>query len=197
MWPSLLTIFTWRFTLHWTWEQPGVSAFSKWQTIKPLFLPVQTAPVRLNTLSAERRCHIISKTAHFRCCSVLDETCGMEWGHPSRFDMNRYIFHEDNVPTRFSNFLPSECDVELLTTKLSIQLLLTWVTSRLSSNDISFSIFDQRVSKLLKPALTCCYIWFSEEGNGRGRMPTQALPRCTKCNSPPINGQCTNHRIAV
>ena len=85
----------------------------------------------------------------------------MEWGHPSRFDMNRYIFHEDNVPTRFSNFLPSECDVELLTTKLSClssYCCMTWVTSRLSSNDISFSIFDQRVSKLLKPALTCCYI---------------------------------------
>ena len=28
-------------------------------------------------------------------------------------------------------------------------------------------------------------------------QPTQALPRCTKCNSPPINGQCTNHRTAV
>ena len=25
----------------------------------------------------------------------------------------------------------------------------------------------------------------------------QAPPCCTKCNSPPINGQCTNHRIAV
>jgi len=25
----------------------------------------------------------------------------------------------------------------------------------------------------------------------------QAPPRCTKCNSPPINGQCTSHRIAV
>ena len=25
----------------------------------------------------------------------------------------------------------------------------------------------------------------------------QAPPRCTKCNSPPINGQCTNHRITV
>ena len=25
----------------------------------------------------------------------------------------------------------------------------------------------------------------------------QAPPRCTKCNSPPINGQCTNHRIAA
>jgi len=25
----------------------------------------------------------------------------------------------------------------------------------------------------------------------------QAPPRCTKCNSQPINGQCTKHRIAV
>ena len=23
-------------------------------------------------------------------------------------------------------------------------------------------------------------------------QPTQVSPRCTKCNSPPINGQCTN-----
>jgi len=29
-----------------------------------------------------------------------------------------------------------------------------------------------------------CYIWYSEEGTGRG-------------NSPPINGQCTDHRITV
>jgi len=27
--------------------------------------------------------------------------------------------------------------------------------------------------------------------------PAQAPPRCTKCNSPRINGQCTNHRTAV
>ena len=26
--------------------------------------------------------------------------------------------------------------------------------------------------------------------------PAQFSPRCTKCNSPPINGQCTNHCIA-
>ena len=25
----------------------------------------------------------------------------------------------------------------------------------------------------------------------------QSAPRCTKCNSPLINGQCTNHRIAI
>jgi len=28
-------------------------------------------------------------------------------------------------------------------------------------------------------------------------QPTQATTICTKCNSPPINGQCTIHRIAV
>ena len=30
-----------------------------------------------------------------------------------------------------------------------------------------------------------------------GPQPAQASPRCTKCNSPPINGQCTNHHTAV
>ena len=37
-----------------------------------------------------------------------------------------------------------------------------------------------------------CYIWCSEEGRGRPGAPAQSPPRCTKCNSPPINGQCTN-----
>ena len=31
-------------------------------------------------------------------------------------------------------------------------------------------------------------------GDWAGPQPAQAPPRCTKCNSPPINGQCTNHR---
>jgi len=31
----------------------------------------------------------------------------------------------------------------------------------------------------------------------RGPQPAQAPPRCTKCNSSPINSQCTNHRTAV
>ena len=34
-------------------------------------------------------------------------------------------------------------------------------------------------------------------GDWAGLQPAQAYPRCTKCNRPPINGQCTNHRIAV
>ena len=28
-------------------------------------------------------------------------------------------------------------------------------------------------------------------------QPTQAPPLCTKCNSPPINGQSSNHRISI
>ena len=36
-----------------------------------------------------------------------------------------------------------------------------------------------------------------QRGGERGCGPAQSPPRCTKCNSPLINGQCTNHRIAV
>jgi len=35
------------------------------------------------------------------------------------------------------------------------------------------------------------------EGAWAGCGPANASHRCTKCNSPPINGQCANHRIAV
>ena len=31
--------------------------------------------------------------------------------------------------------------------------------------------------------------WVQRGGDRTGPQPTQALPRCTKCNSPPINGQ--------
>ena len=34
-------------------------------------------------------------------------------------------------------------------------------------------------------------------GDWVGPQPAQAPPRCTKCNSPLINGQCTNHRNVV
>jgi len=34
-------------------------------------------------------------------------------------------------------------------------------------------------------------------GERAGLQPAQSSPHCTKCNSPPINGQCTNHCIVV
>ena len=38
---------------------------------------------------------------------------------------------------------------------------------------------------------------FLDYGLGLGRAVAHPGPRCTKCNRPPVNGQCTNHRIAV
>jgi len=39
-----------------------------------------------------------------------------------------------------------------------------------------------------------CYIWYIDEGLPWADQP----PPCyTKCNKPPISGQCTNDRIAV
>jgi len=32
-------------------------------------------------------------------------------------------------------------------------------------------------------------------GDWAGPQPTEARPHCTKCNSPLINGQCTNRHI--
>ena len=51
----------------------------------------------------------------------------------------------------------------------------------------------------------CSVGWFStavhytvaEGEDWAGTQSAQAPPCCTKCNSPPISGQCTNHRIAV
>ena len=34
-------------------------------------------------------------------------------------------------------------------------------------------------------------------GAWAGSVLAKAPPHCTKCNSPPINDQCTNHCIAV
>ena len=34
-----------------------------------------------------------------------------------------------------------------------------------------------------------------QRGGDWAGQPAQSPPRCTKCNNPPINGQCTNHRI--
>jgi len=41
-----------------------------------------------------------------------------------------------------------------------------------------------------------CYIGTGRRGLG-GATAGAGPPRCTKCNSPPINSQCTNHHTAV
>jgi len=52
--------------------------------------------------------------------------------------------------------------------------------------------------KLVHCPLTGGLLHLVQRGeNWAGPQPAQAPLRCTKCNSPLINGQCTNRRIAV
>ena len=52
--------------------------------------------------------------------------------------------------------------------------------------------------KLVHWPLMCGLIHLVQRGGDWARpQPAQTPPRCTKCNSPSINSQCTNHRIAV
>ena len=47
------------------------------------------------------------------------------------------------------------------------------------------------ISNAFKVAFLVCYIWYSEKGRAWvGCGLAQSPPRCTKCNSPPITGQC-------
>jgi len=41
-----------------------------------------------------------------------------------------------------------------------------------------------------------CYVWYSEDGTGRGCSPPRPLLAVPNVTAPPINVQCTNHRIA-
>jgi len=50
--------------------------------------------------------------------------------------------------------------------------------------------------KLVHWPLTSGLLHLVERGwDWAGLQPAQSPSRCTKCNSPPINGQCTNHRV--
>ena len=40
-------------------------------------------------------------------------------------------------------------------------------------------------------------VTFGTERGGLSAVAARPGPRCTKCFSPPINGHCTSHRIAV
>jgi len=46
--------------------------------------------------------------------------------------------------------------------------------------------------EIIRPTLCTGRWWVGREGRGLGGAEAgQTPPRCTKCNSPPINGQCT------
>jgi len=62
-------------------------------------------------------------------------------------------------------------------------------TLKPQSNGSSYSntVIGTLMGGLLGPTMS-----FVQRGETGGAQPAQAPPRCTKCSSPPINGQCTN-----
>jgi len=56
----------------------------------------------------------------------------------------------------------------------------------------------QIIMKLVHWPLMGGLLHLVQRGGDRAEpQPAQAPPRCAECNKLPINGQCTNHRIAV
>ena len=88
-------------------------------------------------------------------------------GHLQLFPILRYI----NILTTTNNNI---IIIIIVPHQINIEIIWSWYTGRWWVG---------------------CYV--QRGGNWAGPQPAKAPPRCTKCNSPPINGQCTNHRIAV
>jgi len=59
------------------------------------------------------------------------------------------------------------------------------------------SIVSNNMKLLYWPLMGGLLYLVQRGGDWAGPQPAQAPPHRTKCNCPPINGQCTNHRIAV
>jgi len=60
-----------------------------------------------------------------------------------------------------------------------------------------YSATSNNMKLLLWPLMGGLLHLVQQGGDWAGLQPTQALPTCTKCNSLPISGQCTNHCVTV
>jgi len=63
-------------------------------------------------------------------------------------------------------------------------------TLKLQSNGLSYS--NTVIGTLVVDGMGGLLHLVQRGGDWAGPQPAHAPPRCTKCNSPPINGQCTN-----
>jgi len=107
---------------------------------------------------------------------IIYQCCGSEsdWitEYIQQYDnaMSKYLSRSDRVENSAAAFSPFNGHIKTAEQRNIIQQLCDWYTGRW---------------------LVGCHIWYRKEG----RVicgPAQSPPRCTKCNSPPINGQCTN-----
>jgi len=67
----------------------------------------------------------------------------------------------------------------------------------LMDTDNNYSAASNNVKLVRWPLMGGLLHLVQRGGDWVGPQPARAPPRCTKCNSPHISGQCANHRIAV
>jgi len=66
------------------------------------------------------------------------------------------------------------------------------MSRHLSTHNISFTSMHVFLSNLANSQTDTGENIYLLKGDWVGPQPAQTPPRSTKCNSPPINGQCTN-----
>jgi len=77
---------------------------------------------------------------------------------------------------------------------LAVTVYIFYITLEYKGN---YSATSKNMKLLHWPFMGGLVHLVQQGGDWAGPQPAQAPPRCTKGNSPPINGQCTNHHIAV
>ena len=81
--------------------------------------------------------------------------------------------------------------VERNASNVPLQLNPLTATLKPQSNEPPYS--NMMISTLAEwPLMGVLLHLVQRGGDWAGPQPAQAAPRCTKCNSPSINGQCTN-----
>jgi len=60
---------------------------------------------------------------------------------------------------------------------------------------INGPLYSNKVKSIHWPLMGGLLHLVQQGGEWAGTQPAQAPPRCIKCNSPPIDGQCTNFAL--
>ena len=93
---------------------------------------------------------------------------------------------------RYRHFANS---TQLNSTRRRVELSCVVINTPLDSNG-NYSATSNNTKLVHWPLIGGLLHLVQRGGAWTGCGSAQLPPRCTKCNSPPINGQCTNHCIA-
>ena len=95
------------------------------------------------------------------------------------------------------NLFTSSCDGVNLQSYITWWIVVTMTIVNPLMGTANYSAISNNMKLVHWPLVGGQLHLVQQRDTWAGSGPAQAPPRCTKCNSPPINGQCTNHCIAL